>query len=213
MILALLLTSAIGCGGGPRMREGELYGGRTEGPPSMTSLPDPDVIDDELTEHMRFGLRLANEAMAIEAPAPPENTSAASITEWSSGPLQTWLHAKSEAVEAARHELDLAADENRRQRIMGGAIVGMLYEDVSITLRSVPTPDDLWNEPEISRIFRETVDGEARPYVETSRNAYRACEANGRIPATMRHWSDFCSARLDLLPASGDDTTEVEMFR
>lgn len=178
----------------------------------MTCLPDPDVLDEELTEHMRFGLRLANEAMAIEAPALPQDTRASAITRWSEGPLQRWLHAKAEAVEAARHELDLAAEENHRQRIMGGAIVGMLYEDVSITLRAIPTPDDLWNEPEISRIFRETVEGEARPYVETSRSAYRACEANGRTPSSMRHWSSFCSGRLDLLPMSGD-ATEVEMFR
>jgi hypothetical protein len=212
--LASLLLSLAGCGG-PRMREGELYAGRPDGPPSIECLPDPDVHDDELTEHMRFGLRLATEALAIEAPAIPSDTSAAAITAWSGGPLQAWHHQKSEAVEAARHELDLAAEESHRQRIMGGAIVGMLYEDVSTTLRAVPTPNDLYDEPEISRIFRDTVEGEARPYVETSRRAYHACEVNGREPSTMRHWANFCSSRLDLLPApvGEDDVTEVDFFR
>jgi hypothetical protein len=211
-VLALLVLVACG---GPRMRQGELYGGRSDAQPSMECLPDPDVEDSELTEHMRFGLRLATAALAIEAPAIPADTSAASIAVWSEGPLQAWLHAKSEAVEAARHELDLAAEENHRQRIMGGAVVGMLYEDVATTLRTVPTPEDLWNEPEISRIFRETVEGEARPYLETARRAYHACELNGRHPETMRHWGDFCSARLDLLPApvGAEDVTEVDFYR
>lgn len=204
------------CAGGPRMREGTLYEGRTEGEPSLECLPDPDVHDDELSEHMRFGQRLAAEAFALEDPVLPRDTSAASLMEWSAGPLQAWLHAKSEAVEAARRELDLAAEESHRQRIMSGAIVGMLYEDVGEILRAIPTPDDLRSEPEISRIFRETVEGEAMPYLETSRRAYHACEINGTTPPTMRHWSAFCSARLDLLPvpvgADGDDVTEVDVF-
>ena len=215
MRLIVLIALSLAACGGPRMRQGELYGGRSDAEPSMECLPDPDVEDSELTEHMRFGLRLATAALAIEAPAIPADTSAAAITAWSAGPLQSWLHAKSEAVEAARHELDLAAEETHRQRIMSGAIVGMLYESVAITLRAVPTPEDLWNEPEISRIFRETVEGEARPYVETARLAYHACELNGQRPETMQHWGSFCSARLDLLPApiGEEDVTEVDFFR
>lgn len=201
--------------GGLRMRQGELYGGRSDAEPSMECLPDPDVEDVELTEHMHFGIRLATAALAIDAPEIPADISAASITVWSAGPMQAWLHDKSEAVEAARRELDLAAEETHRQRIMSGAIVGMLYESVSITLRAIPTPEDLWNEPEISRIFRETVEGEARPYLETARRAYHACELNGRRPETMQHWGEFCSARLDLLPApiGEEDVTEVDFFR
>jgi hypothetical protein len=200
---------------GPRMREGTLYEGRTDAAPSLECLPDPDVHDGELTEHMRFGQRLAAEAFAVEDPVVPRDTTASSLMDWSSGPLREWLRVKSEAVEAARRELDLAAEENHRQRIMSGAIVGMLYEDVAVVLRAIPTPDDLRSEPDISRIFRETVENEAMPYLETARRAYHACEVNGTVPESMRHWSAFCTARLDLLPvpvSATSDVTEVDVF-
>jgi hypothetical protein len=198
------------------MREGELYAGRTGGSPSMECLPDPDVTDDSLTEHMRFGRRLADEAFAIADPVPPVDHSASALTEWAGGPLREWLAQKSHAVEEARHELDLAAEESHRQRIMAGAIVGMLYESIGRVLGDVPSPDDLRDEPEIMEIYRATVAGEASPYLETARRAYHACELNATEPATMRHWEDFCSARLEALPApidgSGEDVTEVDII-
>jgi hypothetical protein len=214
-LFALYALWLAGCGSTPRMREGALYPGRVEGEPALECLPDPDVADSELTERMRFARRLAAEAFALADPALPADDSAAALMAWSSGPLRAWLHAKTEAVEAARRELDLAAEESHRQRVMSGAIVGMLYEDVAAVIRRIPTPDDLRSDPEIGPIFREVVDGEALPYLETARRAYHACEVNGTMPATMRHWSAFCGARLDLLPSThrpGEDFTEVEVI-
>lgn len=201
--------------GGPVLREGPLYAGRTGGAPGIECLPDPDVTDESLTEHMRFGRRLATDALEIEDPVPPVDHSATSLTEWSAGPLREWLEQKSHAVEEARHELDLAAEENHRQRIMAGAIVGLLYESVARVLGDVPAPDDLRDEPEILEIYRSTVAGEASPFLETSRRGYHACERNATEPASMSHWAAFCSARLEMLPApldgTGDDVTEVDI--
>jgi hypothetical protein len=215
-VLGVSIVFALFACGGPRMREGTLYEGRTEGPPSMESLPDPDVVDEALTEHMRFGIRLATEALAIEDPVPPTDHSAAALTAWSGGELQAWLGRKSHAVEEARHELDLAAEEDHRQRIMAGAIVGLLYESVGRVLGDVPAPDDLRDEPEILEIYRSTVAGEASPFLETARRAYHACELNATQPATMRHWEHFCSRRLEALPApldgTGEDVTEVDVI-
>lgn len=208
----LLLAVIAGCGGPQRV----YYEGRADAEPSLECLPEADVPGETYSEHMRFGLRLSAVAFSIRPPELPDDNSAASITAWSQGPLEMWLYSKTRAIMAARHELDLASYESHRELIISGAIVGMLYEDVAMVLRTVPTPNELWDEPEIRRIFRDTVEGEARPFFATARRAYHACELNGREPDTMRQWSSFCAGRLDLLPApeglDGADVLERDFF-
>jgi hypothetical protein len=201
--------------GGPQMRGGELYAGRIHAEPSLECLPDPDVVDEELTERMRIGLELAEASFAVAPPPPPSSRAALDLQEWANGPLRAWLARKTHAVEAARRELDAAADQAHRQRIIGGAVVGLMYEDVARVLRSVPAPDDLDDEPEILAIYRQILESQARPFLETARRAYHACALNARQPASMRHWSRFCSGRRDRLPeretpASG--ATEVDVL-
>lgn len=209
----LVLVLATGCGG-PRTRPGPLHAGRSDGPPSMECLPDPDVEDSELTERMTFAMQLATESLSIEPPAPPASRAVLDLQEWSSGPLRAWLEQKTHALEAARRELDLAAEESHRQRIMGGAIVGLMYEDVARVLSDLPRPEDLDDEPEILEIYQQVLTSQARPYLETARRAYHACSANASEPDTMRHWARFCSDRRDGLPGgetlqSGETQVEV----
>jgi hypothetical protein len=222
LVSSALALSLAACGAtGPRMRSGELYEGRVEARPSMECLPDPDVVDDALSERMRFGLQLAEESFSVQAPPPPERHSALELEDWSNGPLRDWLERKTHAMEAARRELDAAAEETHRQRIIGGAVVGLMYEDVARVLRDVPTPDDLDDEPEILRIYEQVVASQARPFLETARRAYHACAANAVEPESMGHWSRFCAGREDRLPErdlpgsppGGPDETTVEVIR
>lgn len=208
-----LVVLAFGCGG-PRMRPGPLHAGRSHGAPSMECLPDPDVEDSELSERMTFGMQLATESLSIEPPPPPTSRAVLDLQAWGSGPLRAWLERKTHAVEAARRELDVAAEESHRQRIMGGAIVGLMYEDVARVLVGLPRPEDLDDEPEILEIYQQVLQSQARPYVETARRAYHACAANASEPETMRHWARFCRDRRDDLPG-GDELesgeTQVEV--
>ncbi len=92
-----------------------------------------------------------------------------------------------------------------------------MFEDIARVLRSVPSPDDLANEPEILEAFQHVIEGQARPYLETSRRAYHACALNARWPESMMHWARFCRRRMDRLPEGPDtaveeDTTEVEVL-
>ncbi len=210
--IALLMLTA--CGGATPTRTGELFAGRADGAPSMECLPDADVDEAHLTAHMRSGLELATAAFGVEAPPPPERHSTIAITEWSEGPLRTWLRSRSDAVDAARRELDAAAEEAPRQRIMAGAIVGVLYESLALVLGSVPAPDDLADEPEILEVFASTVRSQARPFLEHARRAYHACAANSVQVSTLHHWGRFCAAREDGLPDAdegprGGTTVEV----
>jgi len=183
----------------------------------MECLPDPDVPRADLSRTMRFGWTLAAESFLVPPPAPPDQRSARNLQRWSEEVLSPWLRRKSHTVEAARRELDRAAEESRRQRIMGGAIVGLMYEDVARVLRGIPPPAELDDEPEIREIYRDILKSQARPFLEHARRAYSACAQNAVQPRSMRHWSRFCAGREEALPApeatpgpaDGETTVEV----
>jgi hypothetical protein len=208
----VVVVGIAGCAGGPAMRSGTLDPGQIDSDPSMECLPDPDIAETALTARMRFGWTLAEESFLVPPPAPPDERNAQNLEEWSSEVLAPWLERKTHTVEAARRELDQAAEENHRQRIMGGAIVGLMYEDVARVLRSIPPPEELADEPEIADIYQEILRSQARPFLEHSRRAYHACARNAIEPTSMRHWSRFCDGRHDRLPGSdsGDEIPSGE---
>lgn len=185
----------------------------------MECLPEPDIERSAFTEHMRFGWTLAAESFEVEPPAAPEARAAADIQAWSEENFAPWLERKTHTIEAARRELDQAAEESHRQRIMGGAIAGLMYEDVSVVFEAIPVPEELDDEPEVRGIYHDVQRGQARPFIENARAAYRACAINGTRPPTMRHWSRFCAARQERLPpedpvggnAPRDDETQVDV--
>jgi len=180
---------------------GEVEHGDAQADPSMLVLPSTDVDRDELSERMRFGWTLAEESFEVPMPPPPPSGDTGHYQDWADGELQGWLERKSRTVEAAREELDAAAEESHRQRIIAGAVVGLMYEDVARELRRIPVPAEIQTDPEIADIFRDILDAQASPYVEHARRAYRACALNAEGgPATMGHWSGFCADRRDGLP-------------
>lgn len=169
--------------------------------PSMTALPSLPVHGEELTEHMRFGWTLAEESFQHEMPPAPPSGETIDFQRWADGPLRRWLERKTRTVEAARRELDQAAAESHLQRIVAGAVVGLMYQDVARALRDIPVPAEIQTEPEIAQVFREILEAQAAPFLEHARRAYRACMLNARSePETMAHWGRFCEARWKILP-------------
>ncbi|MCA9605370.1 MAG: hypothetical protein KC619_07235 [Myxococcales bacterium] len=207
-VLASLFAAA--CGPGATMRSGPLNPGRVETDPSMECLPDPDIEQASMTRHMRFGWTLAEESFLVPPPPAPDEQSSESLEAWSSQVLGPWLERKTHTIEAARRELDQAAEENHRQRIMGGAIVGLMYEDVARVLTEIPAPAELLDEPDIMEVYRNVLRSQARPFLEHARRAYSACAQNGIRPASMRHWSRFCSGREERLPGRRRDHEHLE---
>lgn len=209
----LLIALVTGCATGAPLQTG-----RIASAPSMECLPEADIEHAELTPRMRRGWDLAAESFLIPPPPPPRNETAQNLTLWSDEVLAPWLERKTQTVEAARAELDRAAEESHRQRIIGGAIVGLMYEDIARVLAAIPPPEELDDEPEIRAIYADVMRSHARPFLEHARRAYGACAQNAVQPSSMRHWSRFCSGRRRALPGgegarrleSGE--TEVEVI-
>lgn len=195
-----LATVLIGACGSGSTRQGPIHPGRVECHPSIECLPDPDVEDSDLTERMRIGQHLAADSFEVPPPPAPPDGDAVDLQGWSSTVLATWLERKQHTVQLAREELDRAAEENHRQRIIGGALVGMMYEDIGMVIRAIPAPAELAGEPEFLALFQRVLDSQAAPFLAVSRAAYRACARNAVRPAGMRHWSRFCAGRQDRLP-------------
>lgn len=189
--------------------------GEADAPPSMECLPSASHESD-FTEHMRFAWLLTEQSFEVAAPStPPASARTVELQDWTDGTLQPWLAQKTRLVEAARAELNVAAEEAHPQRTMAGALVALMYEDVARVIRRVPVPDELRSEPEIATAFREVIDAQARPYLDHARRAYRACALNSRGHSHLRHWMRFCQERGAELPTtlteleSGETVVEV----
>jgi hypothetical protein len=206
LVAGFLVT---GCGGGTSTQS---HGRATDigdvrGEPAVETLPPYRHVAGGFTERMKFGLILAEQSFLIPPPQIPATRDTLTLQDWGDTDLAGWLETTTQAVVAARRELDAAAEEEHRQRILAGAVVGLMYEHVARVLRSVPRPDDLDDEPEIADAYEYVVQGNAAPFVEHARRAYRACAANAIRPEEMNAFSHFCEGRRDRLPAPHQSTT------
>jgi hypothetical protein len=177
--------------------------GDADGAPRIEALPSLDVADAKLTPEMRMARLLSAECLNLEPPTRPNETTTQAIEEWSDAQLKAWMAHKHASAEAARKELDLAATQSQRQRIMAGAMVGLVYEDVARNLLSLPTPVELSSEPEIAAMYSDLLRSQATPYLVQARAAYTACAGNADQVETLRHWSEFCLTREEKLPGLG----------
>jgi len=184
--------------------------GDPAGAPSVEALPSLDVDQNKLTQEMKMARLLSAESLNLEPPVRPRDTSTATIADWSDNELKTWIEAKNRAAEAARKELDLAAVQNHRQRIMAGAMVGLVYEDVARTLLTLPIPAELSAEPDIAKMYVDILRTQAGPYLTQAKAAYSACSGNAvQVPA-LKHWSSFCLERGERLPDATTSTSGGE---
>lgn len=190
-----------GCAAG-QVKNKTVYAGDARGSASMEVLPSLDVPESELTAEMRMARLLSAESLDLAAPAAPSDHSAAELSAWSDRELKDWLSEKQRRAEAARAELDRAALQNHRQRIVAGALVGLVYEDIARSLLTIPLPAELENEPEVAGIFRELMSKQAAPFLLHAELAYEACAGNALGLESMAHWSDFCEGRGERLSES-----------
>jgi len=201
-----LLTTAVGCMSSSSAGHVRTFqSGDALATPSLEALPSLDVAQSELTPEMRMASLLSAESLSLAPPVHPENMSTSAMAAWSDDGLKTWMREKHQRAEAARKELDRAAQQSHRQRVMAGALVGLVYEDVARTLLTLPVPSELSSEPEIAAMYVDLLRTQAGPYLVQAHQAYAACAGNAEQVDPLRHWTDFCNQREERLPTSGLD--------
>jgi hypothetical protein len=165
-------------------------------------LPSLDVEPAALSHDMQMGRMLSTESLDLHVPPAPGGSSANTFSAWSDQELKHWMNEKARRAHAARAQLDQAAVHSLRERVMAGALVGLVCEDVARSLLTIPLPAELSNEPDVAQMFRDVLRSQAQPYLLHAQHAYNACAENARGVETMDHWSGFCRARLERLPES-----------
>jgi hypothetical protein len=200
----LCLWGLVGCAASGSHSRGLHYQeGDAHGSPRVEALPSLDVAESNLTAEMRMARLLSAECLNLEPPRRPTSTTNQSIEQWSDAELKTWMQHKHASAEAARKELDKAAVQSQRQRIVAGAMVGLVYEDVARNLLALPTPSELISEPEIASMYVDLLRSQATPYLVQARAAYTACAGNAEQVTELHHWSSFCLSREEALPPLG----------
>jgi hypothetical protein len=198
-----------GCAAG-QAKKNVYYAGDPRGRASIEVLPSLDVADSELTAEMRMARLLSAESLELNAPVAPGDRSAEQLSAWSDRELKEWLSEKQRRAEAARVELDRAALQNHRQRIVAGALVGLVYEDIARALLTIPVPSELDSEPEVAAMFRDLMANQAAPFLVHAELAYTACAGNALGLDSMAHWSEFCERRNEGLPENASAQHELE---
>lgn len=211
-VTAISLAAGLAACASGAGRQGPAYPGDVAGAPSIEALPSLDVPDALLSMQMKRARLLTAESLALQVPIAVD-THASALASWSDSALKGWLKEKHARAEAARKELDRAAVVSHRERILAGALVGLVYEDMARALLSVPAPSELDDEPEVRKVFGEVLRAQASPYLVHARLAYQACAANAQGLAPMGHWSSFCDGRRDELPeVPPSDVTTVAVM-
>jgi hypothetical protein len=207
--LGLFVVGSVGCMSAPQSQPRTFQTGDVTARPSVEALPSLDVAQTELTPEMRMAALLSAECLNLAPPVQPADMSTAALAAWSDQELKTWMQLKHGRAEAARKELDRAAEQNQRQRVMAGALVGLVYEDVARTLLALPVPSELSSEPEIAEMYVDLLRRQAAPYLLQAHQAYVACSGNAEQVDPLRHWSAFCGKREERLPTSGLDQLDL----
>jgi hypothetical protein len=205
----LLWAGLLGACAAQQVQPRVLATGDTDGPPSIEGLPSLDVEEEKLTREMRMARMLSEESLNLPHPVLPQGRTALDLEAWGESTLRPWLEHKHRSIAAARQELDRAAAQNQRQRIVAGALMGLIHEDVARVLLELPVPAELDAEPEVRAVYRELTLRQAAPYLEQARLSYEACAGNARAIATLVHWSSYCRDRRDALPAVEVDGVSI----
>ncbi|MBI2895326.1 MAG: hypothetical protein HYY06_17355 [Deltaproteobacteria bacterium] len=166
-------------------------------PDSSADPPGPAelagrVVWDEPAARMPGAIRGAyDEARALLARplAPPRGAD--------SRPMTQWIEARSALV----RRVEGIAAPTPRERLFVAVVGASLLEQMVTELRSVELPRAVRGDPEVERMFRETLDRQLDPIAARARDAYRACAGlqPSALPEPLRFWPDECRQRADAL--------------
>ncbi|MGB0680879.1 MAG: hypothetical protein ACPGUV_14610, partial [Polyangiales bacterium] len=187
--------------------------GSLQAQPSLAALPNADLPALRFSDAMRRGFDAAEQAFALDPPAPPTDQRLVSIQAWLHSRFAAWHAEKKELITLAHRLFDNAAKNSHHERVMAGAVVGLLYEDALRAFEHVPEPIELVRDPEVQAIFQRVLRHQQEPYRKWSQRAYHACALNARHQTKLQDWQRFCQGRKARLPGdvAPDEASDVAM--
>jgi hypothetical protein len=199
--LFCVLLGACAARGKPPMMPGD-----SAAEAQLDTLPSLDVNESELSAEMHKALALSEDSIELGLPELPKGE--ATSASWTDTRLKDWLRDKHRRTQTASAALDLAGAQSPRQRMLSGAVAGLVFENAARDLLQVPPPSDLPLDLETIAVFREIMQGNASVCVEQAQLAYKACADNAREMPELLHWEPFCVQRAQRLPSPTSTLTQ-----
>ena len=226
------LFALVGCGGSePETVEPEpepvgdgTTGGETAEtvvmPPMRTTtpipVPQPAVPRERLSAPLQTLWDRVEEAVNVRPPDPPAESTREAIEAWAQGPFTDWVGRRAEAVRAVEAAQAPLASSAGAERGVAAALFGYVYEETAAGARGAPVPADLASDPELIRIYQQSLVDSLRPYAQASAESYAACVQvfAALQQAPWAEWGQYCLDRgrdvievYGLAPAPPDGAT------
>lgn len=167
--------------------------------PVVIAVPLPGVPRGELRVELQQLWTAVEQAAAITAPEPPAASSDDAIAQWVAGPFTAWIRQRVEATRAADEIAVHLTDLTMTERGLATALIAFAFEDMAASARGAPVPDWIAADPELVRVYAETIDRALVPVAQFSAIGYEGCsrafqQAND---VAWNEWAPFCSGHLE----------------
>lgn len=136
---------------------------------------------------------------AIRPPNPAATMTQAQIDAYVQGPFIAWVEQRVRATQDASRYAASLTNLGPVERGFAAALIAYAYEDMATSVRGMPLPPVLTRDPELMRLFQETIDRALLPIAEYAATGYDGCVrvfTDARAPG-WEEWPSFCQTRLD----------------
>ena len=178
------------------------------------AVPQPAVAREALSEPLQRIWEDVEHAVALTAPAPPQESSSEAIEIWAEQTLVPWNMEKTSAIRRAESGAEGLAQWSPEEQGIGAGLLGYLYEDMASGLRGTPVPAEIASDNELLGLYVEAIQELLAPYALASAQAYALC-AKSLLPlgddSGWAEWAQYCVDRAQdvatvyELKASADD--------
>jgi hypothetical protein len=194
-LLCVFLLLLAACGGRQASTQTSAGGPTTVAAP--IPVPAPVYPREQMSTELQLLWGRVEEAVAVQAPAPPELNTLEAIDEWARGPFEEWLIVRRAATDRALQAAFALRARPLFERAIGTALFGYMYEDLASGIRGAPVPDSISADPGLLQIYTTALDEHLLPFAELSARAYYSCLAlfSKLGDVAWMEWAAYCDER------------------
>lgn len=162
-------------------------------------VPQPAIAREQMSAELQQLWDRVEAAVAMRPPEAPTDASLESVTEWAQGPFATWITERAQASSDVQSALDPLAEAPAHERGIAAGLYAYLQEDTVADVRGAPIPDAITADPELLRIYDESMLEALVPYARVAVQAYRFCDAafGETGDEVWLEWATYCRERAE----------------